>query len=510
MTIRRTHFRTTLAAAAVATALSPASPVQAQTLTSPDCDRLLLLVDEAGEGNVRAEFADARTVAEADEADACGLYVARVAELGGIAVDAERTESDAVTETVRIEQQATIEGEVRVTLPDPRVDIEQSPAEISVRGRLPEVSIDQARPNIVVRQAPPVILVRMSQPIVTVEQPAPEIVVTMPDPDVNVATARPTVEVNVPEPRVTVTQAEPRLDVDLNASIGEADRDPGLERSDADGAMVVAKSGLSSGELEPIVRYVDADAPAKVTFGRSVPAVEYVSAEPMIEVEPAGEPSVELIPVGEPKITIRESADDAAATDVPAAETREVALQEPAPIQPLAETPVDEAPVETAAEAPVETPAEPATPVTPTDAEAPGASTIALTEVPAGSAAADSATPVAEPTDAGVDDIATRAFTAGELDGMSIVDDRGEELGEVERVVRNGPDSYLILERGGWFFGLNGKEVAFPTAEIGVRDDAIVLRGMSEAQIEAMPDYDANGEVDLGVDEEVLIVRVDG
>ena len=45
-------FRSTLAAAAVAAALPAANVVHAQDLTSASCNRLLVLVDEAGDDNL--------------------------------------------------------------------------------------------------------------------------------------------------------------------------------------------------------------------------------------------------------------------------------------------------------------------------------------------------------------------------------------------------------------------------------------------------------------------------
>ena len=461
-------FRTTLAAAAVAAALPAAQVAHAQDLESESCNRLLVLVEEAGEANLSPDFSDARTVALEDDANACSVYVARVAQVGTIgtdaaSVDAEASESETATETVEIQQEATIEGEVQVTLPDPQVDIEQSPAEIAVRTPQPEVTVDQAQPTITVRQAQPIIRVQMAQPTITVEQPAPEIIVTMPDPGVNVATAQPEVEVNIPEPRVTVTQGEPMLNVDLAADMS-AERDPNLERTDnEDGSMVVSRAGMSSQELEPNIQYVDQEGEPQVTINKSSPQVEYVSAEPQVEITQDGEPQIELIQSGEPKIMIED--DDSASA--PAEETD--ATAQAAMAAPEAS---EEEPVRTADQR------------DPLEAFA------------------------ADPSDVAYDGSPTSAVRVADLGGFDVINGRGEELGEVERVVRNGQDTYLIVGHGGWFFDLNDKEVAFPIENIMVRGEQVVLRGMTEEQISQMPDYDYDNEVNLGGDEEVEVMVV--
>ena len=466
----RHAFRTTLAAAAVAAALPMTNLVHAQDLESASCNRLLVLVDEAGEDNLAPDFSDARTVALNDDAGECSLYVARVVQVGGIEADAAaartetetETETETATETVEVQQEATIEGEVQVTLPDPQVDIEQSPAEITVRDGSPEVTVDQAQPTIVVRQAPPTIRVQMPQPTITVEQPAPEIVVTMPDPSVNVASAQPQVEVNIPEPRVTVTQGEPMLNVDIDL---EAERDENIERVDNDdGSMVVTRSGASSQELAPRIQYVQSEEEAQVSINKAQADVQYVAADPQVEFESAGEPQIEVMSTGEPSVVFQGPDDEGASVDVQQDE-------EVAAVQPLT-----------------------------SDTE----------EVTA--QRADQRDPreafAADPSDVAYDGSPTSAITVSDLDGMEVINGRGENLGEVERVVRNGPDAYLIMEHGGWFFGLNDKEVAFPLDNVMVRGDQVVLRGMTEAQIEQMPDYDFNNEVALGAGDQIDVTVI--
>ena len=466
MSITTTSFRLTGIAAIVLAASMPNAHAAAH---SEGCAGLLAMVTDAGD-NLRTEFGDAPRVAAANDDDACNVYLTRVTDAGGIIVGEDavigqqavdvQTETE-TTETVQVEQEATIQGEVQVTLPDPQVDIEQQAAEVSVRTEQPDVTIDQAQPTITIRQAQPIITVEMAQPTITVEQPAPEIVITMPAPGVNVATAQPTVEVNIPEPRVTVTQGQPQLNVDLDTEIGDvASADPDLNRMDDNGTMVVTKNGMSSDSLAPVVTYMDADGEPNVSINSAAPQVDYEAAEPDVRFSSAGEPTIEVIQSGEPKIVIQESAmeQDAMESDV-------------AVVQPLT-----------------------------SDVEA-----MAVTDVEQRD---PSDAFLADPSDAAYDGSPSAAITVRELDGMDVINGRGEELGNVERVVRNGADTYVIVEHGGWFFGLNDKEVAFPVANVMVRGGEMVLRGMTEEQIQAMPDYDYANEVDLGTDESVELMSV--
>jgi len=457
--MRTPIFRLTLAATVVAATLPAASFAQ----QSPSCARLVAMVAEAGD-RLSDEFVDAGSVGAADDAEACNVYVTRVTEAGGLvgvsdATSSADTDVETSTETIEIEREATIEGEVQVTLPDPDVRVEQDPAEIDVTTSPPAVSISQGQPVIEVRQAQPIITVQMTRPTITVEQPAPEITVTMPEPGVDVTTAQPVIEVNIPEPRVTVTQGQPQLAVDLDTNVGatvDADNNTSLDRSDDGGNMVVRADGVSGAASEPVIRFAESEEAATVEVQGAEPQVNYIAAEPDVRIESDGEPVIEMIDGGEPKIMIRQSGDeDSAAVDE----------ESPAAVAALA------------SDSDVEQ-------LDPQEAFARGGDTT---------------------LDGGSDS----EFTVGDLNGMDVNNARGEQLGEIDRIVRNGNDTYLVLAHGGWFFGLNDKEVALPIRDITIRGDEVVLRGLSEEQIDSMPDYDYDNDIALEVDDEVTLRRLD-
>ena len=455
----RTLFPMTLVAAAIAVA-SPSAYAQ----ESASCSRLLTLVDESGGEPLRDEFSDAREVAERDEADTCSQYVTRIESAGGIvAADAaaQTIESDsAETETVQVESEATIEGEVQVTLPDPDVTVEQEPADIAVNTSPPDVTVSQGQPQITVRQAQPVIRVTMAQPTISIEQPAPEIIVTMPEPGVDVATTQPTVEVNIPEPRVTVTQGDPQLAVNLDAEVGESaegSSNTTIERSDDNGTMTVTADGLSGGASEPQVRFVETEEQPNITYEGAEPTVNYESAEPDVQIESEGEPTIELVESGEPKIMIRQPGEEGGDNQQAALATEE--------------------------------------------------------EESSSNAAGEQRDPqqafaAAEGASQSLEGASTGVVKVDELAGMPVVNSREEELGEVSRVVRNGNDTYMIVEHGGWFFGLNDKEIALPLADVTMSGENVVLRGLTEEQIESMPEYDYDSEVALDAGDEVTVQRL--
>lgn len=403
------------------------------------CTTLGSLITEAG-ANIRNEFRDSPAVVASAVDNDCRVLLTEINDRGGL-VDVQSGQSDSVTKTVEVEQQATIEGSVNVTLPDPEVNIEQDPAEVSVTTLPPQVNVTPGQPIVRVRQAAPIITIDMPKPTITIEQPAPEITVIMPEPGVDVTNAQPRIEVVIPRPRVTVRQGEPSLSVNLDATPGaNLAANAGnstVQRSDLDGVMTVTAEGLNAEQLAPTVQFQNADENADITIGKVTPEVEYISAEPDVRITQDGEPTIELIQSGEPKVMVKMSDDE---STVDALEQRD-----------------------------------------PKAAFALGSDETLNGD--------------------------TRSISVSEISGMDVINARGEELGEVSRVVRNGQSMYVIVEHGGWFFGINDKEVALPVDDVVVQNGKIVLRGLTEEQIEAMPDYDYAAEAIIA-NEDMFDVRI--
>ncbi|MFC4173449.1 PRC-barrel domain-containing protein, partial [Microvirga sp. GCM10011540] len=105
-----------------------------------------------------------------------------------------------------------------------------------------------------------------------------------------------------------------------------------------------------------------------------------------------------------------------------------------------------------------------------------------------------------DPVDTGVEGAtgaigaaAVRPFRVSDLEDMDVYSLRGQQVGEVKRVVRRIGDNqgYIVLEHGG-FLGLGEKEVPLPMSRISVVGNRLVVAGMTEEEIEAIRDWDFN------------------
>jgi hypothetical protein len=85
------------------------------------------------------------------------------------------------------------------------------------------------------------------------------------------------------------------------------------------------------------------------------------------------------------------------------------------------------------------------------------------------------------------------------LEDTEVVNIEGEELGEIENVVR-GPSGNLmaVMEFGG-FLDIGEEKRLIDLSRMYWRDDDLVLPGMTEAELEALPEWqdDLDGYVDV-------------
>jgi ribosomal 30S subunit maturation factor RimM len=99
----------------------------------------------------------------------------------------------------------------------------------------------------------------------------------------------------------------------------------------------------------------------------------------------------------------------------------------------------------------------------------------------------------AEGATGAIGDAAVRPFRVSALEDMDVYSVRGQQIGEVKRVVRGlgNNQSYIVLEHGG-FLGLGEKEVPIPLNRVFMMGDRLVAAGMTEAEVDAMQDWDFN------------------
>jgi putative membrane protein len=79
----------------------------------------------------------------------------------------------------------------------------------------------------------------------------------------------------------------------------------------------------------------------------------------------------------------------------------------------------------------------------------------------------------------------------GEVLGAPVVNEAGDEVGEIQDVVMKDDAYYAVLSVGG-FLGLGDKDVALPLDDLKLgEDEAYLMSAQTEEQLEEMPAYEA-------------------
>ena len=107
----------------------------------------------------------------------------------------------------------------------------------------------------------------------------------------------------------------------------------------------------------------------------------------------------------------------------------------------------------------------------------------------------------------------TQAVQVSHLLKMNVVNAHGDTLGDVEHVLTHTADAktYVVIGHGG-FLGLGEKQVALPLDNMFERDGKLVMRGMTDNQIRAMPAWkEGNREyTDVSGSQEVQVSNTAG
>jgi predicted outer membrane protein/sporulation protein YlmC with PRC-barrel domain len=293
------------------------------------------------------------------------------------------------------------------------------------------IVVQQTAPTVQVDQASPRVTVQQAQPSVTVRQPQPEIIVRQPQPTVTIDIPQPEIVVRMPNPDVNVAMAQPEVQVDQPAPqvrVAEPQSQPRVQVERGNPQVRVEQPEGA----EPRVNVQRAD---------GQPNVRYERAEPRVVVNQAQ---------GQPKVRYERSTEaQADARDrVPTDPSR----MTPAQMRERAE-------------------------VTGERANEPGRTTTATTT---------GATPA---TGAGA---AGSAVTASQLTSMNLYNARGNELGDVERVVGDADGRTYVVVGAGGFLGIGERNVAISLDQVAIQGDRLIIRGVTEDQIKAMPAFDRN------------------
>ncbi|WP_255328521.1 PRC-barrel domain-containing protein [Paracoccus albicereus] len=363
---------------------------------------------------------------------------------------ASQESSETLTEEVDLSEQVEIEGDARVTVPEPDVDVEVPAPNVRVTEQQPQIDVTQEPAQIELRQARPQIEVEIPEIVVRVDIPAPEIYILQPNPDVRISQADPQVEVSQGEPVVSVRQGEPQLNVDID--LDEDSDQSATAQTDENSSEAPVSSDQQSVEgdvetagAEPQVEIVEAEGQPQMSYESGDPSLSFERAEPRIAVMMAEQPTIEVGTSGEPVITV---------------ETPEEREQRR---QAQAEQQQDD---NNAEEQP---------------ASAEGQTDAAQPQSPQG-----------------------ETMTVGDLLDMDVVTSGGEELGAPDAVVEINGQPHLVVADGG-FLGIGEKQVPVPIARVSVREDRLVLSDLTEEEIEAANDFDYDSNLELADDQTVNI-----
>jgi predicted outer membrane protein/sporulation protein YlmC with PRC-barrel domain len=275
---------------------------------------------------------------------------------------------------------------------------------------------------------------------IVVQQPAPTVRVDQASPQVTVQQQQPQVTVNQPQPEILVRQPQPTVTVD----IPQPEIIVRMPQPDVNVAM--AQPQVEVNQPQPQVQIQQPQQPPQVQVERAQPQVQVqqqANAEPNVQVQRAeGQPQVRYEraeprvvvnqPQGQPQVRIERMGEGQ--------QTAGVQQQQPQSQQQAAVSrqPADTSPQATGA--------------------LPGGQALAVSRV----------------TD------------------MDLYNARGNELGDVERVVQ-GQDGkqYLVVGAGG-FLGIGERDIAVPTDRVAMQGDRLVIQGVTEDQLRAMQPFDSN------------------
>jgi sporulation protein YlmC with PRC-barrel domain len=303
------------------------------------------------------------------------------------------------------------------------------------------IVVQQPAPVITVDPATPQVSVQQTPPNVTVRQPQPEIIVRQPAPVVTIDIPQPEIIVRMPQPEVAVQQTPPQVQV--------VQPEPQVIVEQPEQPQVQVQEGE-----QPTVALTGAEGQANVQVEQTGEAqVTYERAEPQVTINQAE---------GQPQITVEQME-----AGQPAAGEQAAAGQQPAQLRDSEDAN--------------------ATPEAQEGQQPAAGQQAAVTqEQPAATQAGQ------------MHRVAIR-----EIEGMDVVNARGEQLGDVEGVVRSAVDNkaYVIIDHGG-FLGLGEKRIALSMEGLMVQNDRIVVPGLTDEEIEALPEFEITDQfTELGADE---------
>jgi len=94
--------------------------------------------------------------------------------------------------------------------------------------------------------------------------------------------------------------------------------------------------------------------------------------------------------------------------------------------------------------------------------------------------------------------------TVGELIGVNVASSAGEDIGEIDDVVRINGEVMAVVGVGG-FLGLGEHSVALPLTELDWQGETVTAFGYTEEQLKSMDEYDSELATQLEADEQISL-----
>ena len=319
---------------------------------------------------------------------------------------------------------------------------QQAQATTTTPGQGERITVQQPAATLQVEQAPPQVTVQQARPQVTVRQAQPEIIVRQAPPTITVQMPNPEIIVRMPEPEVNVTQGRPEVSVNVSAPT----------------VSMVQPTAQPQVQIQP--------SQAQVTVQRP----QAVAGQDNVDIQRAGAPIVRFERTGEARVVMNQ--------------------QEGQPNIRFEKLAQGEA--NAGARTGQQVATTPAGAVTGVGAAALGVTRAPVTAVERRRLVRErlDADAVAAPGTFPVKAAATRPLRIVDLEKYNVYNLRGEQLGDVERIIMNTADNrqYAVISHGG-FLGLFEDRVAIPLDRMFFRGDTLIIRGITEQELDALPDW---------------------
>jgi len=311
------------------------------------------------------------------------------------------------------------------------------------------IIVTQPDANVRVQQEAPQVSVVQAQPSVAVNQGQPEITVRQAPPNVRVQIPQPVVSIDLPQPEIIIRMPDPDVAVMTPEPQVEVRQPEPTVRVEQGAPQVQVQAeqdaqgpaNVQVQQEQVQIEQRQAAGEPRIEIQRQEPTVRYEQAEPNVQVENMGEPRVEFSQSGEPNIRVEGGALD-----------RQEAAQ--------------------------------------------GVGQQQDVEVAALVRLRDTGQPMQQ--------LQPQTYNVRDLVGRRVVDREQQPVGTIDRLVNAEDRIYVVLTEVAEL-GMGNEEVALPLDTMQVSGAVLLVRGLSDEDIETVQGFDTAGAEAVTDDQQVSI-----